>query len=84
MSMAWWQWTTASVEAVLLTILALLWYDTLRERRGWRIAQHRKSVLLATCAVPVGFVVVLASPLWLALILIAVPALAIVVMALAS
>jgi hypothetical protein len=82
--MAWWQWATAALEAVLLTILTLLWYDSLRERRGWRLAQHKKLLIVPACAVPAGFLIVLVSPLWLALVLMAVPALAIVVMAMAS
>ncbi|MEO7126784.1 MAG: hypothetical protein ABI382_13260 [Nakamurella sp.] len=82
--MAWWQWTAAAVEAALLTILTLLWLDTLRERRGWQLARHKKLLIIPACSIPVGFLVVLVAPLWLALILIAVPALSIVVMAMAS
>jgi hypothetical protein len=82
--MAWWQWATATLEALLLTILTLLWYDSLRERRGWRLARHKRLLIIPACVIPVGFLIVLASPLWVALILIAVPALAIVVMAMAS
>ncbi len=82
--MAWWQWATATLEAILLIILTLLWYDSLRERRDWRPARHKGLLIVPACAVPAGFLIVLASPLWLALILIAIPALAIVVMAMAS
>lgn len=82
--MAWWQWATAALEAILLTILTLLWYDSLRERRDWRLARHKKLLIVPACAIPAGFLVVLVSPLWVALILIAAPALAIVVMAMAS
>ncbi len=82
--MAWWQWATAALEAILLTVLTLLWYDSLRERRGWRLAKHKKLLIAPACAVPAGFLIVLFSPLWLALILLALPAMAIVVMAMAS
>ncbi|OJV29625.1 MAG: hypothetical protein BGO26_15170 [Actinobacteria bacterium 69-20] len=83
MIMTWWQWTAAAVEAVLLTILVLLWFDTLRERQ-WPARRARHAAGYAAIIIPVGFVVVLMLPLWIALILIAVPALAIVAMALAS
>lgn len=82
--MVWWQWTAAAVEAILLTILTLLWYDTLRERRGWRLARNKKALVVPACGIPIGFLVVLVAPLWIALILIAIPALAIVVMSMAS
>lgn len=82
--MAWWQWTMAIVEAVLLAILTLLWFDTLRERRGWQLAHHKKLLWVPASVIPVAVVTVLVAPLWLALVLIAIPALAIVVMALAS
>lgn len=82
--MAWWQWSAAAVEAILLTILTLLWFDTLRERRGWRLAHHKKALVVPACGIPLGFLAVLAAPLWAALVLIAAPALAIVAMAMAS
>lgn len=82
--MTWWHWVTASIEAALLTILVLLWHDTLRERRGWRLAQHRRFGAATFAIIPIGFVIVALCPLWLALVLLAVPALAILVMALAS
>jgi hypothetical protein len=82
--MAWWQWLVAAIEAALLTILTLLWHDTLRERGGWRPAEHRLALVVPLAAIPIVFVVMLLVPLWLALILLAVPALAIIAMALAS
>jgi hypothetical protein len=82
--MAWWQWATATLEALLLAILTLLWFDSLRERRGWRLAEHRRLLIVPACVIPVGFLTVLISPLWLALVLIGAPVLAIAVMAMAS
>ncbi len=82
--MMWWQWVTAAVEAILLLLLVLLWYDTLRERPGWTIARASRAAAFAAIVVPVGFVVVLLLPLWVGLILVAIPALAVVTMALAS
>lgn len=82
--MTWWSWAAAAVEAILLTILALLWHDSLRERRGWRLRDHPRLLAASIISPPVGFVVVLLCPLWPALVLIAIPAAAIVVMALAS
>ncbi len=82
--MGWWRWVAASVEAVLLLVLVLLWFDTLRERRGWTTAKAGKVAAIATIVIPVGFVLVYFLPLWLGLVLIAVPALAVAAMALAS
>lgn len=82
--MTWWHWAAAAVEAVLLLVLVLLRYDTLRERPGWTIPRATRAAALSAIGVPVGFVVVLLVPLWVALILVALPALAIAVMALAS
>jgi len=82
--MDWWHWVAAAVEAVLLLVLVLLWYDTLRERPGWSVSRATRAAGIGAVSVPVGFVVVLFVPLWLGLILIAVPALAVAAMALAS
>lgn len=82
--MAWWQWAAAIIEATLLAILTLLWYDTLRERRDWRLSDHKKLLIIPAIGIPVGFFAALLTPLWVVLILLAIPALAIVVMALAS
>lgn len=82
--MAWWHYLTASIEAVLLAVLVLLWYDSLRERPGWTLRRASMAALRASIAVPIGFLVVLVMPLWAALILIAIPALAVITMALVS
>jgi hypothetical protein len=79
-----WHWIAASVEAVLLIILVLLWYDSLRERPGWTIARATRRAALAAIIIPIGFVLVLFVPLWLGGILIAIPLLAIGAMALAD
>ncbi|RIJ70113.1 hypothetical protein D1871_19890 [Nakamurella silvestris] len=77
-------WTAAAIEAVLITVLLLLWLDTLRDRPGWTTAQANRRALPFAVAIPIGFVLVLLLPLWLGLILLAVPALAILAMAMAS
>lgn len=79
-----WHWIAASVEAVLLIILVLLWYDSLRERPGWSIARATRRAALAAIIIPIGFVIVLFVPLWIGGILIAIPLLAIGAMALAD
>jgi hypothetical protein len=79
-----WHWVAAAVEGLLLIVLVLLRYDTLRDRAGWTTRQATRSALKPAVVIPVGFVVVLLVPLWLGLILIAVPAIAVGVMALAS
>lgn len=63
----------------------LLRYDTLRDRPGWTLGRRAtRSALKWGVIIPVGFVVVLLVPLWLGLILIAVPAIAVGILALAS
>lgn len=82
--MTWWSWAAAGVEAILLVVLALLWHDTLRERRGWRLRDHPRILAASLVSPPIGFAIILLSPLWLTIVLIAIPAVAIVAMALAS
>lgn len=84
MIMAWWHWVAGAVWAVLLAILVLLWFDTLRERPSWPLRRAVRAATLAAITVPVGFVVILFVPLWVALVMLAVPALAVIAMALAS
>ena len=79
-----WQVIAAAVEALLLIILVLLRYDTLRDRPDWTTRRATRSAGKLAVVIPIGFVVVLLVPLWLGLILIAVPAVAVGVMALAS
>ena len=79
-----WHWVGAPIEAVLLTILVLLWYDTLREDPKWTTAQAAKRAAIAAIVIPVGFVAVLILPLWVGGVLIAIPLIAIIVMAMAS
>ena len=79
-----WHWFAAGVEGLLLVVLVLLRYDTLRNRPGWTLWRATRSAAALAVLVPVGFVLVLLVPLWFGLILIAVPALAVGVMALAS
>lgn len=82
--MAWWHYLLASIEAVLLAVLVALWYDSLRERPGWTMRRATAAAAKAAIAVPIGFVVVLVMPLWAALVLIAIPAVAVITMALVS
>jgi hypothetical protein len=79
-----WHWIAAAVEALLLVVLVLLRYDTLRDRRDGTMGQATQSSLRLGVIVPLGFVVVLLVPLWLGLILIAVPAIVVGVMTLAN
>lgn len=79
-----WHWVAAAVEALLLIVLVLLRYDTLRDRPGWTLRRATSSASKLAVIIPIGFVLVLLVPLWLGLILVAVPAIAVCVMALAS
>lgn len=82
--MQWWRWVAAAVEAGLLAILLLLWFDSLRETPGWTAARAAKRPAIASVVLPIGFLLVLLPPLWIGLILIAIPAIAVIAMALAS
>lgn len=79
-----WHWFAAAVEGLLLVVLVLLRYDTLRDRAHSSMGRATRSALKLAVIIPVGFVIVLLVPLWLGLILIAIPAVAVGVMALAS
>ncbi len=79
-----WHALAAAVEAMILIVLVLLRYDTLRDRRGTTLARATRSAAKWAVIVPVGVVAVLLVPLWVGLILIALPAIAVSVMALAS
>jgi hypothetical protein len=82
--MEWWRWPAAAVEAVLLVILLLLWFDTLRDRPGWSTSRAARPPAIGALAVPAACLLVLILPLWLALVLIAIPASTVVAMAVAS
>ncbi len=79
-----WHWLAASTIAVLLIVLILLRYDTYRERKGVTLRQATGRAALLTPIIPIAFVVVLLVPLWLGWILVALPAAAILVGALAD
>jgi hypothetical protein len=79
-----WHWIVASIAAVALTILVLLWYDTLRERPGWNLARATKRAALAAIVIPVGFLAAAVLPLWVGGIVIVVPLIVVGVMALAD
>ena len=59
-----WHWAAAGVVAVLLLILVLLWYDTLRERAGWTTARATRRALPSLLVIPIGFALALFLPLW--------------------
>lgn len=82
--MQWWRWVAAGVEAVLLLVLLLLWFDTLRERPGWTVARAARLPAIGALSIPIGFLLVLLLPWWAGLVLIGVPAIAVAAMALAS
>lgn len=82
--MQWWRWVAAGVEAALLLVLLLLWFDSLRERPGWTVARAARPPALAALAIPIGFLLVLVLPWWAGVILIGLPAIAVMAMALAS
>ena len=79
-----WHWAAASVVALLLLVLVLLWYDSLRERPGWSLSRATRRALPASLVIPVGFVAALLLPLWVGGILILVGLVVIGVMALAD
>lgn len=79
-----WTWLVAAAMAVLLLILVLLRYDTYRERPDWSLGQATRRALLLSPVIPLGVVVVLLVPLWIGVALLAIPAVIILVMALAS
>jgi hypothetical protein len=79
-----WHVLAAAVEALILIVLVLLRYDTLRDRRDRTLSQATRSAAKWAVIVPIGVVAVLLVPLWVGLILIAVPAIAVGVLALAS
>lgn len=79
-----WHWAAAVLAALLLSVLVLLWYDTLRDRPGWTLSMATKRALLAVPAIPVGFVAALLLPLWVGGILIVAPLVVILIMAMAD
>lgn len=79
-----WHWGAAILAALLLTVLVLLRYDSLRDRPGWTLAMATKRALPAALVIPVGFVAALLLPLWVGGILIAAPLVIILVMAMAD
>ena len=79
-----WHWAAAGVVAVLLLILVLLWYDSLRERAGWSTARATKRALPSLIVIPIGFALALFLPLWVGGALIVVGLLTLGAMALAD
>lgn len=79
-----WRVIAALVEALLLVVLVLLWFDNLRERPGWSLGRGARNAGISSIIIPVGIIAVLVSPSWLTLVWLAVPALVVAVMALAS
>ena len=79
-----WHWAAAIIAAVLLLILVLLWYDTLRERPELTTGQATLRALPSLIVVPLGFFLALLLPLWVGGALIVVPLIVLTVMALAD
>jgi len=79
-----WHWAAAAITAVLLLVLVLLWYDSLRERPGWSTARATKNAAVSAVIIPIGFLLALLLPLWVGGALIAVQLIAIGAMALAD
>lgn len=82
--MEWWRWAAAGVQALLLIVLVLLYFDNLRDKVGWSLRRAARRAALSAVIIPIGVIAVLLVPLWVGLILIAVPAAVVGVMALAS
>jgi len=79
-----WHWLGAAVQGLLLGVLVLLRFDTLREKAGWALHKATRSAAKVAVIIPVGVIAVLLVPLWLGLIFIALTAVTVGVMSLAS
>ena len=79
-----WHWAAASVVALLLLVLVLLWYDTLRERPELTTGQATVRALPSLMVVPIGFLLVLFLPLWVGGVLGGVLLIVLLAMALAN
>ena len=79
-----WHWAAAVVTGLLLAVLVLLRYDSLRDRPGWTLARATSRAAVAALVIPAGFVAALLLPLWVGGILIVVPLVIILVMAMAD
>jgi hypothetical protein len=79
-----WHWAAAGVVAVLLLILVLLWYDSLRERVGWSTARATRRALPSLLVIPIGVALALFLPLWVGGVLIVAGLLTLGAMALAN
>lgn len=84
MDVEWWRWTAAAVVVVLLVVLLLLWFDSLRDEPGATVGSAVRKPALSAIGVPVLAAAAFLLPWWGVLVLVAVPALAVVAMALAS
>ncbi len=79
-----WHWAAACIVGLLLLVLVLLWYDTLRDRPNLTIGQATIRALPSLVVVPIGFLLALFLPLWVGGVLIAIPLIVVLAMALAS
>ena len=79
-----WHWVAASGVALLLLVLVLLWYDTLRERPQLTTGQATVRALPSLIVVPAGFLLTLFLPLLVGGVLIAVLLIVLLAMALAN
>lgn len=74
----WWRWVEATAAAALVAALLLLRFDTLKERMPDRVAARRLAPLVLV--IPAAFAVALLAPWWMGLIVIAIPAIALLTM----
>lgn len=82
--MEWWRWLATAAWVVLLVLLLLLWFDSLRSRPGWTIRRAVAPVALAALGIPAGALLAVVLPVWAVIALVAVPAVVLAVLASAS
>lgn len=79
-----WHWAAASIVAIVLFVLVLLWYDILRERPNLSTGQATVRALPSLLVVAIGFLLALFLPLWAGGVLIMLPLIVLLVMAMAN
>lgn len=77
----WWRWVEGGAAAVLVLALLALRFDTLKDRPGWTAPRALRRLLPFVLFVPAVFLVATLGPWWLGLLAIAIPGLAVLVMA---
>lgn len=82
--MEWWRWAALVTVLGLGVVLLLLWFDSLRDRKGWTSGQAARPPMIASIGLLPAALLVVVGPWWLVAALVAVPALAVLTMAMAS